>query len=175
MKLHLDYAQSAHATPAWVWWALAAALAASALAVWQWSLLRAERDGLAQRLAGGQAAARQAPVRAAFPAEKKSALKQQAAQANAVLAELGRPWPQLFAHLEKSAGSGIALLAIRPEAGRGRVRIVGEARNLEEALGYVRRLSAGGGFSEVVIEQHEVVDSDSQKPVRFALNARWGV
>ena len=175
MKLHLDYSVAPHALRPWVWWVVAVALAAAALTGWQWSRLQAERAGLMQRLNARSEGMQPAAVSAPLSAERKTALKQQAAQANAVLAELGRPWPQLFAQLEKTAGKDVALLAIRPEAGKGRVRIVGEVRQLADALEYVRRLATVGQMAEVVLEQHEVVESDPQKPVRFALTARWSL
>lgn len=173
MKLRLDYATAPHAARPWVWLLLAATVLAAGVSGWQWTQLRAEREGLALRLQARSATVQSPAAAVPVPVEKKAAMKQQVVQANAVLAELGYPWPALFTQLEKSAGKEVALLAIRPDAAKGRVRIVGEVRHLADALEYVRRLTMVGGMAEVVLEQHEVVETDPQKPVRFALSARW--
>lgn len=181
MRIHLDYASSANAVRPWVWWLLIAASLANGAIVWQYTRLQDQRAGLQLHL---HAAAQLADVlpAAPLPGESPDKSKERARQANAVLKELGLPWPALFAHLERTANPEIALLAIRPEAARGRLRISGEARHLADVLRYVRALGSAGGsaggaagaMSDVVLEQHEVSGSDAQKPVHFVLSARWG-
>lgn len=173
MKLHFDYATAAHGTQAWVWWLLTAASLATVLAGWQYSQLQAARAGLALQLEEASAV-KKAPAVAPLSLDAQAALKEQVKQANAVLAELGHPWPAMFSHLEHATGKDIALLAIRPDAGKGRIRLVGEARHLADVLEYVRRLATVSSMTDVVLEGHEVVESDPQKPVRFELSARWG-
>lgn len=172
-KLDLDYALAPQAIRRWVWWLLASAVLAVGLAAWQYTRLQAERAGLALQL---EARAEVKKMPAAMPVVPKdqTVLKEQVKQANAVLAELGRPWPRLFSQLEAAAGPEIALLAIRPDAAKGQLRVIGEARHLGDVLEYVHRLVESGEFTDVVLEQHEVVDADPQKPVRFALGAHWG-
>lgn len=173
MKLHLDYAAAPHATPKWVWALLAISLSAVAVAVWQYQRLSAERAGLALQLQS-RSVTTSAPRVAPLSGEAQAVQKEQVKQANAVLAELGRPWMIMFAQLEAAADKEIALLQVRPDAAKGRVQIVGEARHLADVLEYVRRLTTEGAMNDVVLEQHEVVEADAQKPVRFALSARWG-
>ncbi|OGS97057.1 MAG: hypothetical protein A3K04_10900 [Gallionellales bacterium RBG_16_56_9] len=174
MQIRLDYASSANATRPWVWWLLIAALLANGAAVWQYTRLQDQRNGLQLRL---QAAAQLSEVPPAAPpsGENLDKSRERIKQANVVLKELGLPWPALFAHLERTASPEVALLAIRPEAARGRLRISGEAHHLADVLEYVRDLGSAGAMSDVVLEQHEVSGSDPQKPVRFVLSARWGV
>lgn len=172
MKLNLDYALAPQATQRWVWWLLASAVLAVGFAGWQYTRLQAERAGLALRLEA-RTEVKRAPVAAPISSESQTALKEQVKQANAALLELGRPWPKLFTQLESAAGAEIALLAIRPDAAKGQVRIVGEARHLGDVLEYVHLLAITGGIADVVLEEHEVVDADPQKPVRFALSAHW--
>lgn len=172
MKIHLDYARPATTSQPWVWGLVAASLVAVVAASWEYNRLQEARAGLQMRLEQANAQTK-APVAAPLPAAALTDLQEQAHQANLVLAELGRPWPGIFAQLEKSASREVALLAVRPDATKGRLRISGEACTLGDALDYVRQLAASGVLSDVVLEEHEVVDTDPEKPVRFALTARW--
>ena len=174
MRIRLDYALSANATQRWVWWWLVAAILASGAAVWQYTQLEAQRADLHLRLQDDSQLS-EAPKPVVLSSEDSEKLREQAKQANAVLKELGLPWPALFALLEQTASPEIALLIIRPDAAKGRIRISGEARNLADVLQYVRDLSTEGTMSDVVLEQHEVVEADPQKPVRFTLSSHWGI
>ncbi len=172
MKLHLDYAVRPDASPVWVWGLLVVGVLGAMLTAWASHQLIAERDGL--RLTLQSRTTPVIPKRvSAISAESALRQQEQLKQANLVLRELGRPWPGLFDRLEAAAGPQIALLQIKPEAGKERIRLMGEARTLEDALDYVRRLSAEGGMQDVMLEQHQVVEDDAQKPVRFSINARW--
>jgi hypothetical protein len=173
MQIHLDYASSANATRPWVWWLLIAALLANGATVWQYTRMQDQRTGLQLRL-HAVAQLTEVPPSALLSSENQDKSKVRAKQANAVLKELGLPWPVLFAQLERTASPEIALLTIRPEAARGRLRISGEAHHLADVLEYVRALGSAGAMSDVVLEQHEVSGSDPQKPVHFVLSARWG-
>ena len=172
MKIHLDYAKAQHAVPFWAWGLLLSALLLFSLTGWKYLQLEGERTNLQSRVRNDPHAAVRTPNAPPSPAMQK-ALQEQVRQANAVLSELGRPWPALFSILEETAQPEIALLAIRPDAAKGRLRIAGEARRLADALEYTRKLAATGQMTDVVLEEHEVVASDQQRPVRFALSARW--
>ncbi len=172
VKIHLDYAHSKDAPPLWMWALLISSLLLASATGWQYFRLEAEGAALQLRLQDHMTV-RHAPNMEAQSKEDQAALTEQLRQTNAVLSELGRPWPALFTLLEEKAGAQIALLALRPDAAKGRVRIAGEARDLIALLHYVRSLSQSGLLTDVVLEQHEVVDSDAEKPVRFTLAARW--
>lgn len=171
MKIHLDYARTPHAAPFWAWGLLLSALLLFSAVGWEYLRLESERANLQSRVRNDSHASRTS--NAPPSPEIQKAMQDQIRQANAVLSELGRPWPALFSMLEKIARPEIALLAIRPDAAKGRLRIAGEARQLADALDYVRKLAATGQMTDVVLEEHEVVASDQQRPVRFALSARW--
>jgi hypothetical protein len=171
-KLDLDYSIAPQAIQRWVWWLLASAVLAVGFAAWQYTQLQAERAGLALQLEA-LTDVKKTPATVPVAPKDQAVMKEQVKQANAVLAELGRPWPRLFSQLEVAAGPEIALLAIRPDAAKGQLRVIGEARHLGDVLEYVHRLVESGGFTDVVLEQHEVVEADPQKPVRFALSAHW--
>jgi Tfp pilus assembly protein PilN len=172
VKIYLDYAHSKDAPPLWVWALLISSLLLAGAASWQYFCLEAEGAALQQRMQSHMIE-RHVPIIEAQSKEDQAALREQLRQANAVLSELGRPWPALFSLLEEKASAQIALLALRPDAAKGRVRIAGEARDLIALLHYVHSLSQSGLLTDVVLEQHEVVESDAEKPVRFTLAARW--
>jgi hypothetical protein len=173
MKIRLDHAKAQHAAPSWVLGLLLLALLLVSAAGWEYFQLENERKSLQLRLQNDPRISRTASSAPPPSAEIQKALQEQVRQANAVLSELGRPWPALFSMLEETARPEIALLAIRPDAVKGRLRIAGEARRLADALDYTRQLAASGQMTDVVLEEHEVVASDEQRPVRFALSARW--
>jgi hypothetical protein len=135
--------------------------------------LEGKRADLESQLLRNTGSSRSASVLPPSSPETQKALHEHVLQANAVLNELSRPWPLLFLVLEETARPEIALLAIRPDAARGRLRIAGEAREVADALDYIRRLAASRHMTNVILEEHEVLITDSQKPVRFALSARW--
>jgi len=173
MKIRLDYASSSYAIQTWAWGFLAASLLAVGTASWEYTGLQKAHDGLQLRMQQNTARS-VVPAVATVPAEVRTEQQEQARQANTVLAELGRSWPALFTQLENTATPDIALLTIRPGAAKGRLRISGEARHLADALDFVRRLGNSGVLTDVVLDSHEVVETDPQKPVRFAVSARWG-
>ncbi|MFM9913798.1 MAG: hypothetical protein ACKVN9_09725 [Methylophilaceae bacterium] len=175
MQIRLDYAQTQHTSPLWLWVVLALAVLSSGAALWQYSQLQAERAGLALRLQASNEQPVTAPPRNARPNKGVDKLKEQTKQANLVLQQLGLPWPTLLEHLETTASPKVALLSVRPDAAKRRLRVSGEARQLVDVLQYIDALAAGGLVSDVVLEQHDVVATDAQKPVHFSISAHWGV
>jgi hypothetical protein len=173
VKIHLDYAKPPTAIPSWTFALLLAAIVLVSVTGWEYMKLESERTDLRARMLGGGAASRNISYSPPRSPEAQKVLREQVLQANAVLGELGRPWPALFLVLERVAQPEIALLAIRPDAVNGRLRIAGEARTMTDALHYVRKLATSQQMADVVLEEHEVVASDQQRPVRFALSARW--
>jgi hypothetical protein len=173
MKIRFDYVDDVSPTQRLAWGGLVVSLLVVAAATFEYTHLQEIRAGLQLRQQALTARS-VATVVAPMPEEKRIKLQEQANQANLVLAELGRPWAALFDQLENNLSPDIALLAIRPDASRGRLRISGEARHLSDALDFVRRLGDSGQLADVVLESHEVVEADPQKPVRFAVSMRWG-
>ena len=194
MKLHLDFAKPELANATWIWVLLLAAILFAIATGYQYSLLNVQLAGLNEQLQHRQHT--QAVTNKAPPPSRQAQTAQhaQVKQANMVLEELSYPWPALFTLLESVSGPDVALLAIRPDAAKGRLRIAGEARHLAAALDYVRKLGASGAMHDVVLEEHEVVEpaipklqdqsqqessppepvnSARPKPVHFTLSARW--
>ena len=94
-------------------------------------------------------------------------------RANAVLEQINLPWLELLDAIQSTRGETVALLSIQPDARRHTVRIAAEAKSLGEALEYVRRLAAHPRLNGVYLVNHEMVQQDAQKPVRFQLLAGW--
>lgn len=83
------------------------------------------------------------------------------------------PWGALFATLEASSTDEVALLSLAPDARKGVVRIVAEARDLSAMLEFHRRLESAGGLHDVALSSHEIVEQVAEHPVRFNIAARW--
>lgn len=93
--------------------------------------------------------------------------------ANEVLQQLSLPWGKLFQAIESSSSKQAALLSMEPDAEKDVVKLTGEAKNIEEVLGYIKRLSAQDVFSSVYLQSHQIQQQDMEKPVRFELLATW--
>lgn len=95
------------------------------------------------------------------------------AHVQVVLKRLNMPWDKLFSVLEKATDDDIALVSLKPDPGRGLVRIGGEARSLYAMLTYAKRLQDAKYFSEVGLVDHEIDPKGGDKPVHFQLQAKW--
>lgn len=90
--------------------------------------------------------------------------------------QLTTPWSVLLRDLELAAqdsGKEIALLEIAPDMNKKSVRVSGEARSLVHALDYVRRLQKTESLIRPLLENHEVLTADRERPVRFVILADW--
>lgn len=90
--------------------------------------------------------------------------------------ELGTPWSQLLAELESASGDtsgNVALLSIQPDHAKHRVRVMAEARSLELALAYVKRLRKAPVLRYPMLDSHELRKDDKDRPVRFQVSADW--
>ncbi len=174
MKIDLDHARDPNAAPHWALALLMAAVLLVSVISGEYVKLESERTDLQSQMLNDVSTSDQLQYSRPLSPYDQKALREQAVQANAVLSELGRPWPALFLLLEEVAQPEIALLAIRPDAANGRLRIAGEARGMADALNYVRKLGRSGQMKDVVLEEHEVLAADQQRAVRFALSGRWG-
>jgi hypothetical protein len=90
--------------------------------------------------------------------------------------ELGTPWSQLLADLEeasKDTSSDVAVLEVEPDHAKHRVRVTAEARNLDQALAYVRRLRKAPDLRYPMLDNHELRAEDKDHPVRFQVSADW--
>lgn len=95
--------------------------------------------------------------------------------ANEILRQLTLPWGDLFASAESAGTPDVALLSIESDTDKRRVKISGEAKNLESILGYLRYLESRPALVDVYLQSHELQKQDSQQPVRFVVSAEWRV
>lgn len=172
--IRLDYQRSRRPFPWLGLGVLVSALAAMALMgsdyrtlsqrTEQWEA-RVERDA---QLAGHRA-------RALRPASAQAAREQalEVQYANQVLRQLSLPWDTLFRAVESAGDKNIALLSMEPDLRKGTVAITAEAKNFEAMLEYVRQLGKRDVFGSVLLQNHQVQQADSEKPIRFSLLADW--
>jgi hypothetical protein len=96
--------------------------------------------------------------------------------ARAASAQLGLSWQNFFAELGLAAkGGNVAFISIEPDAQKGHVVLVAEARTLEAMLQFVAQLQASPDFSEVLLVSHAFDKTTPEKPVRFRVSATWRV
>lgn len=136
---------------------------------------------LSEQLAAEQASLREVasttrkrPVVAATGSDPK-ALAVELKHANEILLQLTLPWGELFASAEAAGTPDVALLGIESETGKRRVKIAGEAKNLESILGYLRYLESRPVLADVYLQSHELQKQDTQQPMRFVVTAQWRV
>lgn len=172
--LHLDYQRRTRRV-SWIGLAvLGSALAALVLTAAHTRQLGQEiarwesRVDHEARLAGHRA-------RALLPASAEAAREQvlEVQHANQVLRQLSLPWDALFSAVEASGGKHVALLSMEPDLKTGTVTISAEAKNFDAMLDYVRQLGKREVFGSVLLQNHQVQQTDPQKPVRFSLRAAW--
>ena len=100
-------------------------------------------------------------------------LKTEIKQANEVLARLSMPWETLFKDMDSSRRDQVALLSIEPDAEKRVIKIMGEAKDLDAMLGYIRLLQKKASLTDVYLQNHHIEQQTAEKPVRFALIASW--
>lgn len=170
-----------HTARRWQQWLALALLVASAAALagtaWQvWHLRRqaaALNDAAVALGAPAGRLARPQVAPAAPQAGASAALTPQQVRAwNQVIGRLNTPWPAIFDALEQSTPAGVALLGIDPRPGEGSIRILAEARTLDELLKYTGQLPTTPPFGEVLLVKHETHEQDPQRPVRLTVEVR---
>ena len=136
---------------------------------------------LADQLAAEKASSRDAAAAArkktgaAAPIGDAQVLAAEIKHANEILIQLTLPWGDLFASAESAGTPDVALLSIESETDKRRVKIAGEAKNLESILDYLRYLKSRPTLVDVYLQSHELQKQDTQQPVRFVVSAEWKV
>jgi hypothetical protein len=130
-------------------------------------LLQAEADGLRQP----RQALRSAP--AGKPGESPGMLhKEEMAAAQTAMAELALPWEPLFAALESIDAPSVKLLAVEPDARKGKLRITAEAAGTPEIIAYVQALDTQPMLQDVFLSRQERQEAG---PYVFNIEAVWTV
>lgn len=167
-SLRIDFARPA-AAPAWFGWGLlAVSLAAAALLAAEFRAAQTELARLEDR--AERLRARESRAVAGDPRSAR-VLREELQRARAVTQQLSLPWGRLFQAVEGAASQKVALIALQPESAQGLVRITAEARDLAQALEFVKRLSATRQLRGVHLASHQVQTEDALRPVRFVVLA----
>ena len=88
---------------------------------------------------------------------------------------LTTPWADLLETLESAPIQSVALLSVEPSVAKKSIRLTAEARNPQEMLGYLDALQKDPRLSSVVLVSHQVQAQTPGSPVRFQVQAGWGV
>jgi hypothetical protein len=94
-------------------------------------------------------------------------------RANEVIVQLDLPWGPLFEAVEGSSHETVALLGIQPDAQKRTVSLAAEAKDMSNAVAYVKRLGREAILSDTHIVNHQVQEQDPDKPLRFSVQAVW--
>ena len=86
---------------------------------------------------------------------------------------LDAPWGDLLDALEQADSEHVALLTVEPDAERGRLRLSGEAKDLDALVGYVKALDGRAGIAGLRVMTQQVKPNDAQRPVEFVLESNW--
>ncbi|MGE5469611.1 MAG: hypothetical protein ACM3X0_02305 [Bacteroidota bacterium] len=94
-----------------------------------------------------------------------------AASAGKTLSPSASRWAALFSSLEAASDETVTLLSLAP--GAREIVITGEAKDLDAALDYAKRLLASRVLANPHLAKYEVVREHPRQPVRFTLLAEW--
>jgi hypothetical protein len=95
--------------------------------------------------------------------------------ANATVEKLTLPWEELLQAIEAATTRNVALLSVEPDVQRKLLRITAETKNKSDMLSYVGRLSGSKRLTSVHLVNHQVGIQEPGQPVRFSMQASWGV
>jgi TRAP-type C4-dicarboxylate transport system substrate-binding protein len=90
--------------------------------------------------------------------------------------ELATPWSALLAELERASqdtSGSVAVLVIEPDHAKHRVHLTAEARSLELAIAYVQRLRKVQALHFPMLDNHELVKDEHERPIRFQVSTDW--
>jgi Tfp pilus assembly protein PilN len=94
-------------------------------------------------------------------------------RANAIIDQLTVPWGDLFDAIQTADARDLVVLSLTPNARDRSVRLVGEARSIDELLAYVERLAAQPALSQVHLLGYNSVQRDGVNAFSFTLAATW--
>jgi hypothetical protein len=86
--------------------------------------------------------------------------------------ELNYPLTQQFVAVERSLNDDVAILALQPEPKAGRLKILGEAKSLDGAIGFAERIKAAAGFQSADVTHHEYRMVGTERVLGFSILAQ---
>lgn len=94
-------------------------------------------------------------------------------KANNVIRLLSPPWEDVFRTVEALNGKDISVLSLEPDPNSAQVRIGAEARNAQAMIDYLERLRTSETLSPAILQSHQIMSEDPNKPIRFSFTASW--
>ncbi|MBA5637157.1 hypothetical protein H3H37_08820 [Duganella sp. LX20W] len=176
--MHIDFAPRGwrrtlyHLHPAVLAAGVAGALlcASAALGGWHVMELRRAREQALRQIEERQAAQRARPVAVAAVAIPEA----QASFVNGAVMQLNLPWRDLQDAVAAATPPTVALLALEPDPRKQVLKLTAETKTSDDMIVYVEQLKEQDVFSRVLLTRHEINEQDSNRPLRFQLEARWG-
>jgi Tfp pilus assembly protein PilN len=92
-----------------------------------------------------------------------------------VAQSLTMPWSDMLESLEAAPSQSVALLSVEPSVAKRSIRIKAEARHEQDMLDYLGALQHDTRLAGVVLVSHEVQAKTPGSPVRFQIQAVWGI
>ena len=90
---------------------------------------------------------------------------------------IARPWGTLMRQVETRTPPSVAVLSLNAEGGTsgpGRLRLVGEARSMDDVLAYVEALRAAAPVRRAELSHHEAREAEGVALLRFSIDMDWG-
>ncbi len=140
----------------------------------EWSSMQGELNRLAQertQLVSRQE--RQSSLKKPRPSAASGLTAEQIKAKNAVIRQLNQPWTELLETLESTQKGRVALLELRFDPVRNRVKGVAEAKNSIEMLRFITQMKAQPLLGKVELSLHQISQTDPNKPYRFEFSADW--
>lgn len=82
-------------------------------------------------------------------------------------------WKRALTAVEEATSKDVAILSLNQESGGKRLRIMAEARTIDDALQFAERLRSQGKFAEVILGSHEQHNSTGIAVLGFSVLASW--
>ncbi len=135
----------------------------------EWQQLQARQARLTR---AGQTSKR-TPAASANPSGTAPLAREDAQSAAQIDAQLQRPWDVLLHSIEQSQVKDVALISLDVQVASSSLHLVGEAKDMEHALAYVKQLSRSPSVQKVYLSGQEEKQNGAQKVLRFSLDASW--
>lgn len=166
--LHFDFQTPSTRPTFWGGLLLLLGLVALGASLFEMQQTRQEYEARVKELAGlEQILQQRKPVRRAAT-RSTIADAEQLARAR-VRASLDYSWQPAFAALQAAFTPKVALVSLEGSQAKKQLRVVGEARQLADAVAYANTLGLQPGVLGTALLQHEMQERDAQHPVRFTL------
>jgi hypothetical protein len=88
--------------------------------------------------------------------------------------QLQLPWSDFLHAIESSSMPTVALLGVEAQGSTRVLRLVGEAKDIEDVLAYVKKLRASPALHDVFLVGQEEKLVSAVKVIRFTVDATWG-